>query len=77
MKKEVVIIYRRNGHTTGGVAKYVVNLLQVQNNGRLHNIPIQGYKYNTKEHGYLFTGNAENIYQIVKEQYTVKQGIEL
>lgn len=71
------MIYRRNGHTSSGVAKFIVNLLLVQSDGSLHNEPIQGYKYNSKEHGFVFKGNKEDLYKIIKQQYTIQQGIEL
>ena len=73
----VIMIYRRNGHANSGVAKFTVNLLLVQSDGSLHHEPIEEYKYNSKEHGYLFKGNKEDIYQIVKQRYTIQQGIEL
>jgi hypothetical protein len=75
--EKVIMIYRRNGHTSGGVAKFVVNLLLVQNDGSLHHEPIQGYKYNSREHGFVFKGNKEDLYKIIKQQYTIQQGIEL
>ena len=75
--EKVIMIYRRNGHTSSGVAKFVVNLLLVQSDGNIHHEPIQGYKYNSKEHGFVFKGNKEDLYKIIKQQYTIQQGIEL